>query len=174
MITLSHGEHLEDLHPFCFSLRVALTNNSLEWVQDFGNKGLKQVCLKLEFTKADALKLRFAGAVGAQRMLQKRFQMGQSAARVRNQNKNCEDTTPIDHFNQVYQMLEGHHEQQGGLEEFVRTQGGAHTSGSVCPYCLAPPDLYFHCRSITPTLPLVMLEAVKLMAAVCLVNIFEP
>jgi len=25
------------------SLRVALTNNSLEWVQDFGNKGLKQV-----------------------------------------------------------------------------------------------------------------------------------
>ncbi len=23
--------------------RVALTNNSLEWVQDFGNKGLKQV-----------------------------------------------------------------------------------------------------------------------------------
>ena len=31
----------------------------------------------------------------------------------------------------------------------------------------------FLCRSITPTLPLVMLEAVKLMAAVCLVNIFE-
>ena len=29
-------------------------------------------------------------------------------------------------------MLEGHHEQQGGLEEFVRTQGGAHTSRSVC------------------------------------------
>merc|ERR1740131_599730 len=25
------------------SLRVALTNNSLEWVQDFGQKGLKQV-----------------------------------------------------------------------------------------------------------------------------------
>ena len=25
------------------SLRVALTNNSLDWVQDFGNKGLKQV-----------------------------------------------------------------------------------------------------------------------------------
>ena len=31
---------------------------------------------------------------------------------------------------------------------------------------------YFLCRSITPTLPLVMLEAVKLMAAVCLVTIF--
>ena len=25
------------------SLRVALTNNSLEWVQEFGTKGLKQV-----------------------------------------------------------------------------------------------------------------------------------
>ena len=25
------------------SLRVALTNNSLEWVQEFGNKGLEQV-----------------------------------------------------------------------------------------------------------------------------------
>merc|ERR1719319_814594 len=27
------------------SLRVALTNNSLEWVQDFGNKGLKRFSL---------------------------------------------------------------------------------------------------------------------------------
>lgn len=25
------------------SLRVALTNNSLEWIQEFGTKGLKQV-----------------------------------------------------------------------------------------------------------------------------------
>ena len=25
------------------SLRVALTNNNLEWVQEFGSKGLKQV-----------------------------------------------------------------------------------------------------------------------------------
>ena len=25
-----------------------MTNNSLEWVQDFGNKGLKQVCIGLK------------------------------------------------------------------------------------------------------------------------------
>ena len=77
-------------------------------------------------------------------MLQKRFQMGQSAARVRNQNRNTENITLMDFCNQVYQMLEGHHEQQGGLEEFVRTQGGAHTTGSVYHSYLAPLEFHFH------------------------------
>ena len=113
-----------------FSLRVALTNNSLEWVQDFGNKGLKQVCFN---SPENASKPCSAGAVGPQRMLQKRFKMGQSATRVRTR---IFKKKKIDFcFNQVYQMLEGHHEQQGGLEEFVRAQGGAHTSGKVCSLC---------------------------------------
>ena len=74
-----------------------------------------------------------AGAVGPQRMLQKRFKMGQSATRVRNRILRKKKTDFCLH--QVHQMLEGHHEQQGGLEEFVRAQGGAHTAGKVCSSC---------------------------------------
>ena len=41
---LSNPELSSSKKQHCIeSLRVALTNNSLEWVQDFGNKGLKQV-----------------------------------------------------------------------------------------------------------------------------------
>ena len=41
---LSNPELSSSKQQHCIeSLRVALTNNSLEWVQDFGNKGLKQV-----------------------------------------------------------------------------------------------------------------------------------
>ena len=34
---------LKDKEDCIESLRVALTNNSLEWIQEFGTKGLKQV-----------------------------------------------------------------------------------------------------------------------------------
>ena len=69
-------------------------------------------------------------------MLQKRFEMGQSATRVRTRTFKKKK---IDFcFNQVHQMLEGHHEQQGGLEEFVRAQGGAHTAGKVCSMFILP------------------------------------
>ena len=62
-------------------------------------------------------------------MLQKRLEMGQSATRVRTR---IFKKKKIDFcFNQVHQMLEGHHEQEGGLEKFVRTQGGTHTSRPV-------------------------------------------
>merc|ERR1719245_214071 len=41
---LSNPELSSSKKQHCIeSLRVALTNNSLDWVQDFGNKGLKQV-----------------------------------------------------------------------------------------------------------------------------------
>ena len=50
-----------------------------------------------------------------------------------------------------------------------------HTSDSVCSSFLSFRIVHIHpnLRSITPTLPLVMLEAVKLMAAVCLVSIVK-
>ena len=41
---LSNSElSLQKKYSCIESLRVALTNNSLEWVQEFGTKGLKQV-----------------------------------------------------------------------------------------------------------------------------------
>merc|ERR1719290_521632 len=98
------------------SLRVALTNNSLEWVQDFGNKGLKQVLSVLNEC-------------------------------FRNDSK----------WDKV------HHECIKCLKAIMNNKVGLK-------------DMFEHkealtlmARSLNPNLPHVMQEAVKLMAAVCLV-----
>ena len=40
---LSEASSLEKKTNCVESLRVALTNNSLEWIQEFGKKGLRQL-----------------------------------------------------------------------------------------------------------------------------------
>jgi len=98
------------------SLRVALTNNSLEWVQDFGNKGLKQVLS----------------------VLNECFRNDSKWDKVQHECIKC---------------LKAIMNNKVGLKNLFEHKEA----------------LTLLARSITPTLPLVMLEAVKLMAAVCLV-----
>jgi len=98
------------------SLRVALTNNSLEWVQDFGNKGLKQVL----------------------NVLNECFRNDSKWDRVQLECIKC---------------LKAIMNNKVGLQNLFDHKEA----------------LTLMARSITPTVPLVMLEAVKLMAAVCLV-----
>merc|ERR1719394_2259395 len=98
------------------SLRVALTNNSLEWVQDFGNKGLKQVL----------------------NVLNECFRNDSKWDRVQLECIKC---------------LKAIMNNKVGLRNLFDHKEA----------------LTLLARSISPTVPLVMLEAVKLMAAVCLV-----
>jgi diaphanous 2 len=98
------------------SLRVALTNNSLEWVQDFGNKGLKQVLS----------------------VLNECFRNDSKWDKVQHECIKC---------------LKAIMNNKVGLKNLFEHKEA----------------LTLLARSINPTLPLVMLEAVKLMAAVCLV-----
>jgi len=98
------------------SLRVALTNNSLEWVQDFGNKGLKQVLS----------------------VLNECFRNDSKWDRVQLECIKC---------------LKAIMNNRVGLQNLFDHKEA----------------LTLMARSINPTVPLVMLEAVKLMAAVCLV-----
>jgi len=98
------------------SLRVALTNNSLEWVQDFGNKGLKQVL----------------------NVLNECFRNDAKWDRVQLECIKC---------------LKAIMNNKVGLQNLFDHKEA----------------LTLLARSIAPTVPLVMLEAVKLMAAVCLV-----
>jgi len=98
------------------SLRVALTNNSLEWVQDFGNKGLKVVLS----------------------VLNECFRNDSSWDKVQHECIKC---------------LKAIMNNKVGLKAMFEHKEA----------------LTLLARSINPTLPHVMLEAVKLMAAVCLV-----
>merc|ERR1719509_195812 len=98
------------------SLRVALTNNSLEWVQDFGNKGLKQVLS----------------------VLNECFRNDSKWDKVQHECIKC---------------LKAIMNNKVGLKNLFEHKEA----------------LTLLARSITPTLPLVMVEAVRLMSAVCLV-----
>merc|ERR1719219_2037373 len=98
------------------SLRVALTNNSLEWVQDFGNKGLKQVLS----------------------VLNECFRNDSKWDKVQHECIKC---------------LKAIMNNKVGLKAMFEHKEA----------------LTLLARSLNPTLPHVMLEAVKLMAAVCLV-----
>merc|ERR1719209_1724454 len=93
-----------------------LSNNSLEWVQDFGNKGLKQVLS----------------------VLNECFRNDSKWDKVQHECIKC---------------LKAIMNNKVGLKNLFEHKEA----------------LTLLARSITPTLPLVMLEAVKLMAAVCLV-----
>merc|ERR1719341_2431983 len=114
---LSNPELSSSKKQHCIeSLRVALTNNSLDWVQDFGNKGLKQVL----------------------NVLNECFRNDSKWDRVQLECIKC---------------LKAIMNNKVGLRNLFDHKEA----------------LTLLARSITPTVPLVMLEAVKLMAAVCLV-----
>merc|ERR1719341_751634 len=114
---LSNPELSSSKKQHCIeSLRVALTNNSLDWVQDFGNKGLKQVL----------------------NVLNECFRNDSKWDRVQLECIKC---------------LKAIMNNKVGLQNLFDHKEA----------------LTLLARSITPTVPLVMLEAVKLMAAVCLV-----
>merc|ERR1719245_2442472 len=107
---------LNKKHNCIESLRVALTNNSLAWVEDFGNKGLKQVL----------------------NVLNECFRNDSKWDKVQLECIKC---------------LKAIMNNKVGLQNLFDHKEA----------------LTLMARSITPTVPLVMLEAVKLMAAVCLV-----
>ncbi|XP_023337546.1 protein diaphanous isoform X3 [Eurytemora carolleeae] len=98
------------------SLRVALTSNSLEWVQDFGNKGLKQVLS----------------------VLNECFRNDSTWDKVQHECIKC---------------LKAIMNNKVGLKAMLEHKEA----------------LTLLARSINPALPHVMLEAVRLMSAICLI-----